>query len=69
MVGLLKLRNAALELGLAIAVSLALLMVAAQLLITLDLWHPVTLEELTCLACLPSLIFQSNIDLRAMGAR
>jgi hypothetical protein len=68
-VGLLKLRNAALELGLAIAVSLALLMVAAQLMITLGLWHPVSLEELTSLACLPSLIFQSNIDLRAMGAR
>jgi uncharacterized membrane protein (UPF0136 family) len=68
-VGRLKLRNAALELGLAIAVSVAILMVVAQLLITWHEWHPVTLEELTCLVCLPSLISQSNIDLRPMGAR
>ena len=68
-VGRLRLRNAALELGLAIAASLAILMVAAQLLITLDLWHPVALEELTCLVCLPSLISQSNIDLRPKGSR
>lgn len=68
-VGRLKLRHAALELGLAIAVSVAVLMVVAQLLITWHQWHPVALEELTCLVCLPSLISQSNIDLRPRGAR
>ncbi|MGB7104737.1 MAG: hypothetical protein WBD82_09090 [Acidimicrobiales bacterium] len=59
-VGLIKLRNAALELSLTIATSLALVMVAAQILITVHLWHPIVLEEFTCLVCLPSLLRQSR---------
>jgi uncharacterized membrane protein len=60
-VGLLGLHNAALELGLTLAVSMSLLIVVAQLLITFHLWHPIALEEATCLVCLPSLIWQSGL--------
>jgi hypothetical protein len=66
-VGLIKLRNAALELSLTIATSLALVMVAAQILITVHLWHPIVLEELTCLVCLPSLLRQSRRRRRRPG--
>lgn len=59
-VGLLNLENAALETGLAIAVSLSLLMMIAQLLMTVHLWHLGALEIGTCLACLPSLVRQSR---------
>lgn len=64
-VGLLRLENAPLEVGLSISVSLSLLIVVAQLLITFHLWHPIALEELTCLACFPSLFWQSR-DLRQL---
>jgi len=60
LVGLLGLQDAALEVGLTLAVSLASLMVAAQLLMTLHVWHPVVLEEFTCLVCVPSLLRQSR---------
>lgn len=60
-VGLLGLHNAALELGLTLAVSMSLLIVVAQLLITFHLWNPIALEEATCLVCLPSLIWQSGL--------
>ena len=59
-VGLLGLQNAALELGLTLAVSLSLIMVAAQIMMTVRLWHPLVLEEVTCLICLPSLIWQAQ---------
>jgi hypothetical protein len=58
-VGLINLKNAALELSLTIASSLAMVMIAAQLLITFHLWHPIVLEEFTCLVCVPSLMLQS----------
>lgn len=58
-VGLINFKNAALEVSLTLATSLALLMIAAQIMITLNLWHPVLLEEFTCLVCLPSLLWQS----------
>lgn len=61
-VGLLRLDNAPLEVGLSIAVSLALLIVTAQLMITYHLWHPIALEELTCLACIPSLFAQAFLS-------
>jgi hypothetical protein len=60
-VGLLKLNNAALEIALTIAVSLAMVMVAAQILVTLKLWHPLVLEEFTCLLCAPALVVQSQL--------
>jgi uncharacterized membrane protein len=53
-VGLLRLQYAALEIGLAVAVSLALLMVTAQVLITAHAWHLVGLQVVTCVLCLPS---------------
>jgi uncharacterized membrane protein len=58
-IGHLRLGNAALELSLTTAVSLSLLMVAAQALITLHSWHLVALEVVVCLACLPSLFWLS----------
>jgi hypothetical protein len=60
-VGLLKLNNAALEFALTVAASLAMVMVAAQILITVHLWHPIVLEELTCLLCAPALLLQSQV--------
>jgi uncharacterized membrane protein len=64
-VGLLKIGNGWLEIGLTVAVSLALLMVVAQILITMNAWHLVLLEEVTCEVCLPSLIWQSRGRRRA----
>lgn len=58
-VGLLDLKIPPLEIGLSVAVSLALIMVAAQLMMTWHLWHPVTLEELLCAACGVSLAYQA----------
>ena len=63
-VGLLKLGNAALEFSLTIAVSLALLMVLAQVLMTIHYWNLVVLQEVLCLLCLPSLIWQSSDHVR-----
>jgi hypothetical protein len=59
-VGLLRLKNAALEVGLTIATSLSMIMILAQVMITVSLWHPVALEEIVCLLCLPSLIVQAR---------
>jgi uncharacterized membrane protein len=60
LVGLLHLRSSALEMGLSIASSLALIMICAQVMMTMRLWHPVALEEVMCVACVPSLILQSK---------
>jgi uncharacterized membrane protein len=60
LVGLLKIANAWLEIALTVAVSLSLLMVTAQVLITTNNWHLVGLEEVTCVICLPSLIWQTR---------
>jgi uncharacterized membrane protein len=67
-VGLLKLGNAALEVGLTVAVSLALLTVTAQVLLTVHAWHLLGLEEVICLICAPSLVWQScdPLDVRAL---
>jgi len=59
-VGFLKLKNAALEIGLSVATSLALIMVCAQIMITLDLWHLVAFEEILSIACLIPLLRQST---------
>jgi uncharacterized membrane protein len=59
-IGYLKLKNAALEIGFSIATSLALIMVCAQIMITLHQWHLVAFEEILCVACLLPLLLQST---------
>ncbi len=59
-VGLLRLRNAGLEIGLSVATSLALIMVCAQVMITLSQWHLVAFEEVLCVATLIPLSVQST---------
>jgi len=59
-IGLLKLNNAPLEFSLSIGASLAILMSAAQIMITIGEWHLAGLEMVTCLACAPSLLWQSK---------
>ena len=59
-IGLMKLGNAALEFSLSVGASLALLMVAAQIMITVHVWNLSGLEIGTCLVCLPSLLLQSR---------
>jgi hypothetical protein len=63
-VGLLKLNNVALEISLTLALSLALVMIAAQILITINEWHPIALEQVTCVLCFPSLYRQSHFQRR-----
>jgi uncharacterized membrane protein len=65
-VGLLKLENAALEVGLTVAVSLASCMVVAQVLLTVHAWHLVVFQEVTCVLCLPSLIWQAHLRPRRL---
>ncbi|MFI5036193.1 MAG: hypothetical protein ACHQFZ_08330 [Acidimicrobiales bacterium] len=59
LIGLLKLGDVALEVSLAIATSLALLLIGAQVLVALGAWHLGGFEIGVCLACLPSLAWQS----------
>jgi hypothetical protein len=59
-VGLIKLDNPPLEFGLSLAVSLALLMIVAQILETINLWHLAALEEVICVISLPFLIYLSQ---------
>ena len=65
-VGLLRLANAALEVGLTVAVSLASCMVVAQVLLTVHAWHLVVFQEVTCVLCLPSLIWQLHLGPRRL---
>ncbi len=58
-VGLVRLEIPALEIGLTVAVSLAVCMLSAQVLLTLHAWHLVALQETLCLICLPLLAWQS----------
>jgi hypothetical protein len=41
-------------------VSLSLLMMVAQILMTMKLWHLEVFEELLCVLCLPSLLILAN---------
>jgi hypothetical protein len=66
-VGLIKLKNPALETGLTLATSLAFVLLAAQLLITAGFWHPIVFEEFTCVVFFPSLLWQSGWRLRRIG--
>jgi len=59
-VGPLRLRHMALEVSLAVAMSFVLLMLSAQVLMTVHLWHLQGFEEVVCLLCLPSLVWQSR---------
>lgn len=58
-IGLIRLRDASLEVGLTTATSLAGMMIGAQFFVSIGWWHPLALEELTCVLCLPLLILQS----------
>jgi hypothetical protein len=57
----LKLDNPPLELGLTLTVSLSLFILLAQILETLNLWHLVAFEEITCAVCLPFLLHQAKL--------
>jgi hypothetical protein len=59
-VGRLKLHYAALEVGLSLASSLAILIVSAQVLITVHYWHLTVFDVVLSIAVLPSLLFQSR---------
>jgi hypothetical protein len=59
-VGLIHLRDTALEIALSIAASIAIVMMGAQLLITVHWWHLEAFEIFLCLACLPSLVHQAK---------
>lgn len=59
-VGLINFRDTALEIALSMAASFALVMVGAQLLITLHFWHLEAFEVFLCLVCLPSLMHQAK---------
>jgi uncharacterized membrane protein len=58
-VGLLRLNDTALEAGLTMATGACALIVIAQLAATLGAWHLTALQLAICLACLPSLLWQS----------
>jgi hypothetical protein len=50
----------ALEVSLAVAMSFVLLMLSAQVLMTVHQWHLWGFEEVVCVLCLPSLVWQSR---------
>ena len=57
-VGLLRLERPALEASLTVATSLSVLLVAAQLLLTLSLWHLEVFAIVLGVLCMPSLLWQ-----------
>jgi hypothetical protein len=59
-VGRFNLRYAALEIGLSIATSVAILIISAQVLITVHYWHLTAFDIALSVAVLPSLLFQSR---------
>jgi uncharacterized membrane protein len=58
-VGLLRLNNTPLEIGLSMAAGLCALLLLAQLAITLGVWDLTALQLLVCALCLPSLLWQA----------
>jgi len=56
LVGQLRLRNAAAEFSLAMVVSLAVVMAAAQLMLALHLWRPLWVEPILAVAAAPLLV-------------
>jgi uncharacterized membrane protein len=59
-VGLLRLDNGPLEAALTVAVSLAVLTLAAQLLMTIHFWHLHTFQAIVCVVCAWPLAYQSR---------
>lgn len=59
-VGRFHLHDAALEIGLSIASSVALLIISAQVLITIHFWHLTAYDIVLSLAVLPSLLVQAK---------
>jgi hypothetical protein len=68
-VGRLKLHYAALEVGLSIATSVAILIISAQTLITIHFWHLTAFDIVLSVAVLPSLLNQSHWPLSYRGWR
>lgn len=68
-IGRFNLRYAALEVGLSIATSVALLIVSAQVLITIHFWHLTAYDIALSVAVLPSLLVQSHWPLSYRGWR
>ncbi len=64
LVGLVKLDDAALQISLSVATSLALLIILAQAMTALDIWRPFALEVVVGLACVPSLAWQARGERR-----
>lgn len=58
LVGLLRVRDPALELALVLAVGLSALVLVAQFVITVQAWHLFAVQVVVLLACLPSLLWQ-----------
>jgi uncharacterized membrane protein len=58
-IGPLHLHDAALEAGLAVAASLAALLIVAQLAITFGAWGLTAIDVVVCVASLPSLVWQT----------
>ncbi len=67
-VGWLRLRSVALEVGLSLAMSLTVIMLGAQILMTAHLWHLAGFEIVLGVLCLPSLLGQALV-LPTRGAR
>jgi hypothetical protein len=61
-VGLIHFRDTALEIALSMAASFAVVMLGAQVLITIHFWHLEAFEVFLCLICLPSLVYQAKWD-------
>ncbi len=59
-VGLFHFRDTALEIALSMATSIAVVMVSAQILITIHFWHLEAFEIFLCLVCLASLLRQAK---------
>ncbi len=58
-IGPLRLHDAALEAGLAVAASLAALLIVAQLAVSFGAWELTGVDVVVCVACLPSLAWQT----------
>ena len=59
-VGFLDLRNAPLVIGVTVSVSLSLLMLLAQVIMALHMWHLFGLEVAVGLTCVPLLTWQAS---------
>jgi hypothetical protein len=66
-IGWAGLKNAALEVSLTMTTSLALIMITAQVLMTINLWHLEGFEIAACVVCLPSLFGLARFSRRRRG--